>query len=140
MELHCDVTRLELGEIDIRTQAILARAADELEQVCAFSLATSPADQYYQSGKTDPRGDRSSRECQEVVPIASDQNAVELPGIIEYRWVLRGDCKDFAKAFNVVVPMPKELVNLLRNIVIEEKFQLSASLICSATSPSISVR
>ena len=73
-------------------------------------------------------------------PIATDDESVILPGMVEDRFV-RGSCgQSLTERQNIVSPVPQHVGHFGWHIVVEQESHAPGSAICSATNASISVR
>jgi hypothetical protein len=106
----------------------------------ALRLPGSSTDQNNQAGKRPILGNGLPRQFQKMVPIATDDNSLFPLRPFKDRHIRRGGRQDFAQSPHFMLPLPEQFLHLFRHVVVEQKLHYKASLICSATSASISVR
>ena len=81
-----------------------------------------------------------SRELEEVVAIARDDDQIAMEGVVENRRVGGLARKRLARTTHVVSKVLEEVAQILRDIIIQEEVHRSPVDICRATRTSISPR
>jgi len=108
----------------MRTLGLAGPAADQNDQPCEQSLVLN----------------NTPRVGKKVTTVATDDEPSLGLSVLEDPPVWSGDWQHIAQPQHIVPPMPQQSRGLIRHVVIEQEFHRVGSLICSATSASISVR
>lgn len=122
-------------EVDVVGETFGLRSLEKSQQSSALGGPGSSSDH------DDDAVVRSlSRELEEVIAIARDDDQIAREGLVENRRVGGLARKRLARATHLVSKVLEEIAQLLRDIIVEEEVHCSPIDICRATRTSISPR
>ena len=123
------------GEVDVVSETILACTFEQPKQRSPFGCSGSTAD-HNDDAMMWPR----HCEMEEVVPVASQQQATTVVGKLEDGLIGGIAGKGFTQERDIVTELLEQVAQAVGHVVVEQELHSEASAICLATSKSISPR